>query len=143
MRDTLAIGVLLLFTPALLFTVKALGGAAPTAGLAGLSAPGLREGFDTDTLMRLWLCKAMLNCWRCLTALFRIHVLLWPEWRPAVAPAGKGVGHKAGRYSGGTAPSGVNGTGGGGARKGRVQRCLEVVVMSRRDWGGTRLPGLL
>jgi hypothetical protein len=138
-RDALAIGVLLLFTPALLSTAAGLGGA------ADVSAPGPLGGGATsvggvDTLARLWLCKALLNCWRCLTALFRIHIQLRPEWSLATAPAGKGGGHSAGRRSGGIAHFGSTGTGAGGARKGRVQRCLEVVVMSRRDWRGTRIP---
>jgi hypothetical protein len=96
-RDALAIGVLLLFTPALLFTVKTLGGAVPTSAPRlnepepGLAAGSAFSAGGADTLFRLWLCKALLNCWRCLTALFRIHVMLWPKWRPVAQPTREGM----------------------------------------------------
>ena len=57
-RNALAIGVLGGFAPALW--------AAATFG---------------RTLRALWVAKAVLNSWRCVSALFRIHVQLWPTWR--------------------------------------------------------------
>lgn len=57
-RNALAIGVLGGFAPALW--------AAATYG---------------RTLRALWAAKAVLNSWRCLSALFRIHLQLWPTWR--------------------------------------------------------------
>lgn len=33
------------------------------------------------SLVWLWAAKSALNGWRCLTALYRIHVMLWPQWR--------------------------------------------------------------
>ena len=58
-RNALAAGVLLVFAPSL----------------------GLVVGLS-HSLLAVWAAKAGLNGWRCLTALFRIHVQLWPQWVP-------------------------------------------------------------
>jgi len=56
----LAAGVLLLFAPALGVTVT-----------------------YAHTLLGIWGAKVGLNGWRCLTALVRIHCVLWPRWEAA------------------------------------------------------------
>ena len=59
-RNALAAGVLLLFAPALGVTVT-----------------------YAHTLLGIWGAKVGLNGWRCLTALVRIHCVLWPRWEAA------------------------------------------------------------
>ena len=59
-RNALAAGVLLLFAPALAVTVT-----------------------YAHTLLGIWGAKVGLNGWRCLTALVRIHCVLWPRWEAA------------------------------------------------------------
>lgn len=56
-RNALSCGTLLVFAPALALVV----------GYA-------------HTLCGVWMAKAGLNCWRCATAFYRIHVQLWPQW---------------------------------------------------------------
>ena len=59
MRNALAVGTLGLFAPALV--------------AARLLAP--------HSLLAIWGAKALLNVWRCATALLRIHGCLWGTWR--------------------------------------------------------------
>ena len=56
-RNALAIGVILIFAPSL----------------------GCVVVYEY-TLVNLWIAKAGLNGWRCVSALFRIHCQLWPKW---------------------------------------------------------------
>lgn len=55
-RNALCLGVLLVFSPALGYAIH------------------------LHTLTALWTAKALLNSWRCLTALLRIHAFHWPTW---------------------------------------------------------------
>ncbi len=65
-RNALALGVALVFAPSL--------------AAARMLLP--------SSLVAVWGAKAALNTWRCLTALARIHVALWPTWRePTVRSA--------------------------------------------------------
>lgn len=63
-RNALAVGVLLVFAPSLGIIVSL-----------------------SHSLLGIWAAKALLNAWRCLTALLRIHVLLWPTWAGSNAAA--------------------------------------------------------
>ena len=50
-------------------------------------APGIALATTmSHTLLAIWGAKAGLNGWRCMTAVFRIHVQLWPTWASDVAP---------------------------------------------------------
>jgi hypothetical protein len=57
-RNALAIGVLLIFAP-------------------GLAVAKLEY---SHSIVAIWVCKVGLNCWRCVSALFRVHWQLWPTW---------------------------------------------------------------
>ena len=56
-RNALTVGFMLIFAPALALVVG-----------------------STHSLLGVWTAKATLNIWRCATALYRIHIQLWPEW---------------------------------------------------------------
>ncbi|KAL1504833.1 hypothetical protein AB1Y20_008604 [Prymnesium parvum] len=56
-RNALALGVGLIFAPALALVVSV-----------------------HHTLLAVWMAKVALNVWRCSTALFRIHGQLWKSW---------------------------------------------------------------
>ena len=64
-RNALALGVALVFAPSL--------------AAARMLLP--------SSLVAVWGAKAALNTWRCLTALARIHLALWPTWREPTVSA--------------------------------------------------------
>ena len=68
---------LLYATQSFVFIRNALG-----LGVCLVFVPGLALAVTAHSLSAIWTAKACLNIWRCGSALFRIHVQLWPLWTP-------------------------------------------------------------
>ena len=63
-------------------------------GALAIFAPALGAAVCVHTLLAIWIAKAALNVWRCVTALVRIHCMLKLHWTcnssttPTIAPTG-------------------------------------------------------